>query len=123
MSNNLLLPPLIVGAAYIWYRTGFPRPGVWRRLGWSPETTLTAAGSAIILVLVAYSAGELWLGAVQVSRDLSDNYYIHRTENATLYWSQLTVQLTLGLLTGGALIALGRRARRSSASAVSRSPA
>ena len=71
MSNNLLLPPLIVGAAYIWYRTGFPRPAIRRRLGWSPQATLVAAGISIILVLVAYSIGELWLGAVQVSRELA----------------------------------------------------
>jgi hypothetical protein len=123
MSNNYLLPPLIVGAAYFWYRAGFPRPTFWHRLGLSPEATLVAAGSAIIFILVAYSAGELWLGAVPVSRDLTDNYYIYRTENATRFWSQLAVQLTLGLATGGALIVLGRRSRTLSTSGSSRRPA
>jgi hypothetical protein len=123
MSNNLMLPPLIVGAAYVWYRTGFPRPAIWRRLGWSPEATLVAAGSLIILVLVAYSIGELWLGAVQVSRDLTVDYYVYRTENSFVYWSQLALQLTLGFATGGALIALGRQSRRSSAAGSSRGPA
>jgi hypothetical protein len=112
MSNNLLLPPLITGAAYIWYRTGYPRPAIFRRLGWSPEAALVAAGSLIILVLIAYSIGELWLGAVQISRDPTVDYYVYRTENAVIYWSQLALQLALGLVTGGALIALGRRSRR-----------
>jgi hypothetical protein len=123
MSNNLLLPPLIVFAAYHWYQRGFPRSALMRRLGVSPEQVLVTAGLFIILVLGAYSLGELWLGAVQVSRDLSVDYYVHRTEDAFIFWSQIALQLTLGFATGGALIAIGRRDRRPPVPESSRNPA
>lgn len=108
--NNLFLALAVAAVTYAWYRRGFALPS---RL--APFTRFTTGavvllGCGVAVIMAGHTLGEIVQGYTHT--DLGVVHHVERAEHPALFWTQILLQLVVGVGLGLALIAMGRAGRR-----------
>lgn len=111
---NILLAAALVGLAVAWRRTRFWLPGqVALPLLWRTRL-LSLAGWSVIVLVMGFSLGDVLGGRTQVSRSpvryatrlRAADAHVHDLADAKVFWRQVILQSSVGLLVGMAFIRL-----------------